>query len=59
MFLNFPQGTYTDHDVEEPHSLAESDDGTASVDTSANNSELMKSFQKIEVPTMPNPVSPS
>jgi len=39
MFIYFPQGSDTNNDLEETQSLAESDDGTASLDTSAENSE--------------------
>lgn len=55
MFLNFPQDTYTDHDLEELQSLAESDDGTASVDTSADKSELDETISEDRSPDNAKP----
>lgn len=49
MFLHFPQGSDTNNDLEETQSLAESDDdGTASVDTSTENSELDETISEDE-----------
>ena len=50
MFLHFPQGCDTNNDLEETQSLAESDDGTASVDTSAENSELDETISEDRSP---------
>ena len=58
MFLHFPHGSETDNDLEETQSLAESDDGTASVDTSAENSELDETISEERSPDNAKPRVP-
>lgn len=56
MFLHFPQGSDTNNDLEETQSLAESDDdGTASVDTSTENSELDETISEDKSPDNAKP----
>ena len=50
MFLCFPQGSDTNNDLEETKSLAESDDGTASLDTSTESSELDETISEDKSP---------
>ncbi|PFX21285.1 hypothetical protein AWC38_SpisGene14202, partial [Stylophora pistillata] len=57
--LNLVQeGTYTENDFEEPQSLAESDDGTASVDTSADKCELDETISEDRSPDNAKPSVP-
>lgn len=58
MFLHLPQGSDTNNDPEETQSLAESDDGTASVDTSAENSELDETISEDKIPDNVKPSVP-
>ena len=58
MFLYFPQGSDTNDDLEEAQSLAQSDDGTASVDTSAENSELDETISDDMSPGIAKPSVP-
>ena len=59
IFLHFPQGSDTNNDLEETQSFAESDDGTASADTSAENSELDETISEDKSPDNAKPQAPS